>query len=240
MSQGPAERKHEVVYQQLLHDIQHVHRPHDPLPSERELTSRYEVSRATVREAMRRLEEEGWVYRQQGSGTYVSDPATISKNLALTSFTEDMRARRLTPGSKLLSYTRVPASADVARDLNLSPGAPVIHIERLRLADGSPMCVEQVWVRADILRDADETAVTGSLYETLAALGAEPHHADQVIAATVVEPRQADLLGVAAFSPALRVTRITFDAAGRAVERGESVYRADRYSYRVTVTRRTP
>lgn len=238
MTQMPGERKHEVVYQRLLGEIQNVLQPHDPLPSERELTSRYEVSRATIREAMRRLEEEGWVYRQQGSGTYVADPATIAKSLALTSFTEDMQARRLTPGSKLLSWQRVPASAEVARDLGLSPGTPVVHLERLRLADGSPMCVEQVWIVASVLDGVDEARFGGSLYETLAARGASPHHADQVIGATVTDPEQSALLGVPPFSPALRVTRVTFDASGRAVERGESVYRADRYHYRITVTRR--
>ncbi|MDG6103425.1 GntR family transcriptional regulator [Dactylosporangium aurantiacum] len=239
MTSTQGERKHEIVYQRLLTEIQQVLQPHDPLPSERELTARYQMSRATVREAMRRLEEEGWVYRQQGSGTYVADPATISKSLALTSFSEDMRARRLTPGSKLLSWQRIPATAEVARDLGLSPGTPVVYVERLRLADGSPMCVEQVWILATVVGDVEESRLGGSLYETLTERGAAPHHADQIIAATVTDPDQSALLGVPPFSPALHVTRVTFDAAGRAVERGESVYRADRYSYRITVTRRT-
>lgn len=230
--------KHEALYHALRAEIGASLRPHDPLPSERELVTRFGVSRATVRQAVGRLEEEGLVYRAQGSGTFVADPATISKSLALTSFSEDMRSRRLTPDSRLLELTIVPARVVVARDLSVSPGAQMVHIRRLRLADGLPMCIEEVWLPVERVGVLDAATVTGSLYETLAGRGVRPHHADQVIAATVVDADQAGLLGVAAYSPALRVDRITYDEAGAAVERAESIYRADRYDFRITVTRR--
>ncbi|RKN40568.1 GntR family transcriptional regulator [Micromonospora endolithica] len=230
--------KHEALYAALRAEIGQALRPHDPLPSERELVARFGVSRATVRQAVGRLEEEGLVYRAQGSGTFVADPATISKNLALTSFSEDMRLRRLTPDSRLLDLTVIPAPVVVARDLAVSPGAEVVHARRLRLADGLPMCLEEVWLPAERVGELDAGVVAGSLYEVLAERGVRPHHADQVIAATVVDADQARLLGVAAFSPALRVDRITYDESGAAVERAESLYRADRYDFRITVTRR--
>jgi GntR family transcriptional regulator len=231
--------KHEALYAALRAEIGQALRPHDPLPSERELVARFGVSRATVRQAVGRLEEEGLVYRAQGSGTFVADPATISKNLALTSFSEDMRLRRLTPDSRLLDLTVTSAPVAVARDLAVSPGAEVVHVRRLRLADGLPMCLEEVWLPAERIGDLDAAVVAGSLYDVLAERGVRPHHADQVIAATVVDADQAKLLGVAAFSPALRVGRITYDESGTAVERAESIYRADRYDFRITVTRRT-
>jgi GntR family transcriptional regulator len=232
--------KHEALYTALRTEIGSALRPHDPLPSERELVARFGVSRATVRQAVGRLEEEGLVYRSQGSGTFVADPATISKSLALTSFSEDMRSRRLTPDSRLLDLTLVPARVAVAHDLALSPGAEVAHLRRLRLADGLPMCIEEVWLPTERVGELDADIVGGSLYDVLAARGVRPHHADQVIAATVVDADQARLLGVAAYSPALRVDRITYDESGVAVERAESIYRADRYDFRITVTRRTP
>lgn len=232
--------KHEALYHALRGEIGASLRPHDPLPSERELVNRFGVSRATVRQAIGRLEEEGLVYRTQGSGTFVADPATISKSLVLTSFTEDMRSRRLTPDSRLLDLATRPAPVTVARDLELSPGAEVVHVRRLRLADGLPMCIEDVWLRGDQVGDLDAETVSGSLYEALTARGIRPHHADQVIAATVVDADQARLLAVAAYSPALRVSRVTYDETGTAVERAQSIYRADRYDFRITVTRRTP
>ncbi|SCG39547.1 GntR family transcriptional regulator [Micromonospora coxensis] len=232
--------KHEALYTALRAEIGADLRPHDPLPSERELVARFGVSRATVRQAIGRLEEEGLVYRAQGAGTFVADPATISKSLALTSFSEDMRNRRLTPDSRLLDLTVASASVQVARDLAVSPGADVVHVRRLRLADSLPMCLEEVWLPAERIGDLDASVIAGSLYEALAERGVRPHHADQVIAATVVDAEQARLLQVAPYSPALRVDRVTYDESGTAVERAESIYRADRYDFRITVTRRTP
>ncbi|SBT42300.1 GntR family transcriptional regulator [Micromonospora auratinigra] len=239
-STGKTAFKHEALYTALRTEIGATLRPHDPLPSERELVARFGVSRATVRQAVGRLEEEGLVYRSQGAGTFVADPSTISKSLALTSFSEDMRSRRLTPDSRLLDLTLVPAGVTVARDLSLSPGAEVAHVRRLRLADGLPMCVEEVWLPTERIGGLDAGTVAGSLYDALAGRGVQPHHADQVISATVVDADQAALLGVAPYSPALRVDRITYTEAGVAVERAESMYRADRYDFRITVTRRTP
>ncbi|MFY1594846.1 GntR family transcriptional regulator [Micromonospora sp. WMMD737] len=232
--------KHEALYTALRAEIGADLRPHDPLPSERELVARFGVSRATVRQAIGRLEEEGLVYRAQGAGTFVADPATISKSLVLTSFSEDMRNRRLTPDSRLLDLTVASASVQVARDLAVSPGADVVHVRRLRLADGLPMCVEEAWLPAGRIGELDTAVVAGSLYEVLAERGLGPHHADQVISATVVDADQARLLQVAPYSPALRVDRITYTETGTAVERAESLYRADRYDFRITVARRTP
>lgn len=232
--------KHEALYTTLRTEIGSSLRPHDPLPSERELVTRFGVSRSTVRQAIGRLQEEGLVYRAQGAGTFVADPATISKSLALTSFSEDMRSRRLSPDSRLLDLTVVPAGVAVARDLSLSPGARVAHVRRLRLADGLPMCIEEVWLPTERVGELDAGLLSGSLYDVLAARGIRPDHADQVISATVVDADQAALLAVAPYSPALRVDRTTYDDAGVAVERAESIYRADRYDFRITVTRATP
>ena len=232
------EPKYAAVRQHLVDDIGAGMQPHDALPSERELMARYGVSRMTVREALARLADEGRVYRVQGSGTFVADPDTITKSLSLTSFSEDIRARRMTPGSQLVTARREEADAVTARDLVLSPGAPVHHLERVRTADGTPMCLEEVWLPVEVVGEQLTPHHVESLYERLEALGAAPERADQTIRATVVDARQARLLGVAAHSPALVVSRTTYDARGRPVERGRSTYRADRYDFQVSVTRR--
>lgn len=232
------EPKYAAVRLELLKDIESGMQPHHPLPSERELMSRYGVSRMTVREALSRLADEGRVYRVQGSGTFVADPDTITKSLSLTSFSEDIRARRMTPGSRLVRAAREDASAPVARDLALSPGAPVWHLERVRTADGAPMCLENVWLPIAVVGEELDADGVDSLYERLEEVGSGPERADQTIRATVVDARQARLLGVAPHSPALVVSRVTYDGKGTPVERGNSVYRADRYDFQLSVTRR--
>ena len=232
------EPKYEALRRELLADITVRLQPHDALPTERELMLRYGVSRMTVREALSRLADDGHIYRVQGSGSYVADPGTIRKSLALTSFSEDITARRMIPGAKMLTLDTGEADAAVARDLALSPGDPVVRIVRLRTADGEPMCLEHVWLPERLVPGLAKAGIGESLYDTLASHGLDPQHADQTITATVVTPEEARLLGVPAHSPALHVSRITYDSVGRAIERGHSVYRADRYDFHVSVSRR--
>lgn len=232
------EPKYEALRRQLLAEIAAGMQPHDALPTERDLMQRYVVSRMTVREALSRLADEGRIYRVQGSGSYVADPGTIRKSLALTSFSEDITARRMTPGARLLTLDRAEADVAVARDLALSPGDPVVQVVRLRTADGEPMCLEHVWLPERLVPGLVEAGVGESLYDALAGYGLDPQHADQTIRATVLTPDEARLLEVPAHSPALHVSRITYDALGRAVERGHSVYRADRYDFHLSVSRR--
>lgn len=229
--------KHEVVRRRLQAEFTATLAPDEPIPSERALMARYEVSRSTVRQALRGLAEEGVVYRIQGAGTFVADPARIRKSLSLTSFSEDIRSRQMIPGVRLLAAVIVDASAEVARDLRLPPGAPVLHLERLRTADGAPMCLENVWLPQDLLPIDPQSLIAGSLYEWLSANGHEPQQANQRIRATVVEARDAELLELPPFSPALMVARITWSGQ-RIIERARSLYRADRYEFEMTVVRR--
>jgi GntR family transcriptional regulator len=229
----PGAPKYEVLRAALARELKEM-AVNDALPSERDLMSAYGVSRMTVRKALDQLVDDGLIYRVQGSGTYVAPPETITKSLRLTSFSEDIRARHMVPGSRLLSSETT--RADVAQALSLVPGTPVLHLERLRTADGSPMCLENVWLPADLASDL-AAGVGDSLYQTLLERGVQPHSADQHIRATVVAEREADLLGVPAYSPALLVTRVTFERGGKPIERAVSLYRADRYDFRMTVTR---
>ncbi|MET9653416.1 MULTISPECIES: GntR family transcriptional regulator [unclassified Streptomyces] len=229
--------KHEALRLALAAMIDEGLSAHELLPSERELMSRFDVSRMTVRRAVERLVQEGRVYRVQGAGTFVAEQPTISKSLTLSSFSEDIRARRMVPDSRLLMRERVMADLVCARDLRLTPGTMLVHLERLRTADGEPMCLENVWLPESLvpgLMDQDEPH---SLYQLLEQAGAAPQSADQTIRATVLDVRQANLLDVPSHFPALEVERVTRDTRGRPIERAVSLYRADRYDFKLTISR---
>lgn len=230
------EPKHEVLRRALL-DLVEAAAPHDMLPSERELMQRYGVSRVTVRRAVERLDQEGRIYRVQGAGTFVADRSTSSKSLRLTSFSEDIRERRMVPAGRVLVVEGVHADVTNARDLFVEPGTPLVHLERLRTADGEPMCLENVWLPEALVPGLLEEDSPGSLYERLEKAGAAPQSAEQTVRATVVDTRQAALLNVPPHFPALHVERVTRDGRGRPVERAVSLYRADRYDFRFTITR---
>lgn len=231
------ETKYRALRDELETMIKEQLLPHDLLPSERQLMKTHGVSRMTVRQAIQCLEDEGMVYRVQGSGTFVSDPTTISKTLALTSFSEDIRARGMTPGARLLDWEIQDAGTDVAADLGLSPGARVFHMVRVRTADGLPMCIEDVWLPAATLPEDFHVEGGSSLYEQLGLVGSGPAVADQSIRATSLDERQAKLLQVPAHSPALVVSRVASTETGQRIERAQSVYRADRYVFTVSIRR---
>lgn len=236
---GPGLTKHALVREALLELIRRDPTHGRSLPSERELAASYGVSRMTARQAIEELVDEGYVYRVQGAGTFVHRPA-ISKSLTLTSFSEDMRARGMRPGSRILRVEERPAGPAAGRDLLLSPVEPVVSASRVRLADGTPMCLERVELPARLVPGITPEDFEGSLYALLAArYRIRVVRADQGIRATVLHPEEADLLGVPPLSPALLVRRVTADRGGRPVERAQSLYRADRYDFQVSVERKT-
>lgn len=233
---GPR-HKHEMVREYLLAMMDEELMPHHRLPTERELGDRLGVSRLTVRRALEELAAKGLVYRVQGSGTYVAEPA-IRKGQVLTSFSEDMRSRGLTPSAKLLTAEEVLAGAAHSWKLGVSPGEPLWHLSRLRLADGVPMCIEDVHIRKQLAPDLLDHELGGSLYESLAGrYRITIDRAEQEVKATVLDTAEAELLGVPPLSPALLVERVSFDPAGRAVELARSVYRGDRYTLEIVLRR---
>ena len=232
----PDKAKHEQVRRRLIDAIVKMN-PGDRLPPERDLAAQFGVSRMTLRQAISSLASAGYVSRLQGAGTFVAD-RTISKNTELTGFSEDMAARGFTASSRLLAVSHRPAGASLGQELILSPADMIYHIERVRMADGIPMCLETIDLPAHLVPDLDTQPLEQSLYEILASTyGIKLFEADQIITPTVVDRDQAELLQVPIHSPALIVKRLGYDKKRRPVERAISIYRGDRYDIRLTVKR---
>ena len=123
--------------------------PGDLLPSERELSERYGLSRTTVRLALKELETMGLITRRHGKGTFVSDSAREATNLmGAYSFTEQMRSLGRVPKTVILDFKVLEATKTVAEHLRLHLGETVFRMRRLRLADEVPMMVEQTYLPA--------------------------------------------------------------------------------------------
>jgi GntR family transcriptional regulator len=236
-TEGPPVAKHTWLRQLLRQEIADRFKPHEMLPPERELAARFEVSRMTIRQALRSLADDGLIYAVRGVGTFVAEPK-VSKDLALSSFSEDMRARGLRPGSRLLVAEAVDADAAVAKDLGIEPGSPAYRIERLRSADDVPVAHEQAYLPARLFPRLLDQSLEGSLYDLMEhRFRIRLERAQQTTRAVNLGKRLADLLAVPPRTAALHVRRIGIDSQGRVVERTDTLYRGDRYDFSAVIRR---
>src|ERR1700733_12799530 len=121
-------------------------RPGSRLPSEDELAVLYKVSRTTVRTAIQSLIGRGMVEIRRGKGTFTIEPIITQELTALTGFVEDMHALGKVPSAKVLDRRLVAASETVAKQLAVPRGAMVARIQRVRLADGSPLSFDETYL----------------------------------------------------------------------------------------------
>jgi GntR family transcriptional regulator len=223
-----AEPKYYTVKRDLL-DLIGSLEPGSPVPTERELATRWQTSRTTVRQALSELVVEGRLVRRQGSGTYVAEPK-ITWPLYLASFTEQVKASGFGPSSQVLATQRVAATAELATQLGVAPRAPLYKIERLRLADAWPIAVETSWLSAERFEGLTRMIrANGSLHAILA-----DHYAtrlrtgEESIETAPATPREAGPLKVDVGTPMLVVSRQNFDTDGVPVEFGVTWFRGDR------------
>jgi len=222
------------------HLAQHIAalQPGSPVPAERALATALGISRTTVRQALAELEMEGRLRRIQGKGTFVASPK-MAQTLQLTSYSEEIRAHGLHPASRILDVSLLPADAELAEALRLAPGARVVSVERLRMADEEPMAIEHTHLPAALFpslrRHLNQAA---SLYEVLAnQYGVRLAEAEETIETVLATPREAALLGIDTGLPMLLISRLSFDTEGRAVEWVQSWFRGDRYKLITRITR---
>ena len=215
--------------------------PHDPIPSERHLETLYNVSRTTIRQALGILIRQGYLYREHGRGTFVS-PQKLQKGMTeLTSFSEDMQKRGLTPGDVILEMGSVDIPPKIGQLLDLDPDIKqLFKIERIRLADNKPMGLQTSYL---VLNDNQvieqkELEEIGSLYKILREeFNLIPTEADETLEVTVASHREAALLQVPEGSPLLLSERVLFSQYRRPIEFVKILYRGDRYKYYARLTR---
>jgi GntR family transcriptional regulator len=215
---------------------------HDPIPSERELEIKFNVSRTTIRQAIEYLLHNGQVYREHGKGTFVARQKEQHSLDHLTSFTNDMRSRGSKAGQKILTFEyRVP-DQEATQALKIQvPGKKVLFIERLRFADGEPISIHRAFLNISDESEVDVKQLEsyGSLYLLLEQEhGIVPIDADETIEATVSTKEESHLLNILDKSPLLLIKRIAYSQTRDPIEYAKMLYRADRYKCFVHMKRR--
>ena len=124
----------------LLQEIKEgIYKANQKIPTELELSEKYQISRMTVRKALAELVEEGVLAKKQGKGTFVCTPKIDVRS---PNFTMMCVTNHKVPSSKIIKIVKQPASERDIRELNLVPDEEVIYLLRLLFADGEPVMVE--------------------------------------------------------------------------------------------------
>ncbi|HVL83940.1 MAG TPA: GntR family transcriptional regulator [Pseudonocardia sp.] len=222
------------LWTQLLLDLRRrIEAGHfaDTFPGELALVAEYGVSRHTVREALRRLREEGTVVAGRGRAPRVAEPVEIEQPLgALYSLFASVEAAGLHQHN-VVQTLDVRADGVVATRLGLEESTPLVHLERLRLAGPEPLAVDRVWMPAKLaapLLDVDFTHT--ALYDEYARrCGIRVTGGQEHLRAVLPTAGERRLLGVGPGVAAFAIGRLGC-AGGRPVEWRHTLVRGDRFA----------
>lgn len=220
----------------LIDKIEQEYQPGDLLPSERELSERYGLSRTTVRLALQELEKLGLVVRKHGRGTFVADRSAQMTDLMLSySFTDQMLSMGRVPHTTIIEFSEMGAEKNLAVHMSVKTGERLFKLKRLRSADGIPMMVERSYLPVRKFLTLKRPLLDSmSLYEIIENVYHEKIRvAEEEFFASVARPSDAHLLGIAAGAPVLELSRTTLNDENEVIEYTLSVARADQFKYRV-------
>ncbi len=211
--------------------------PGTKLGSERELAEYYRTSRSSLRQVLAALEEAGLVDRVIGraGGIFISH-AQIQRNLSdVVGVPAFLASQGYVAGTRVLATKICAPDATTRLALGITADDFVIEIQRVRLADGSPISLELAQFPADAFPGLLEQQLGGSLYEILETqYGLVTARADEHIEAVNATPEEAKLLGVKPKSALLLITRVTYDQNGTPCEFSRDLFRGDRTRLAVT------
>lgn len=212
--------------------------PGAKLGSERELAERYGTSRSSLRQVLAALEEAGLVDRAIGraGGIFISH-AQVQRSLSdVVGVPAFLANQGYVAGTRVLSTKITVADRTAKQALRIGADDFVIEIQRVRLADGSPISLELAQFPADAFPGLLERELGGSIYEILEThYGLVTSRADERIEAVSATPEEANLLGIKQRSALLLITRIAYDQHGVPCEFSRDLFRGDRTRLAVTV-----
>lgn len=211
--------------------------PGHKLENEVALADQLGLSRPTMRRAIQELVSKGLLVRKRGVGTQVVH-GQVRRQVELTSLYDDLASSGQRPATVVLVNEVEPAPAGVAAELGVAAGTPVLRLERQRLAAGEPLALLRNWLPEGIVSPSDADLEESGLYQLIRATGTHMRIARQRIGARGATTAEGRLLGERKGAPLLSMQRTAYDDQGRVVEYGDHVYRAETYSFEVTLVER--
>lgn len=205
-------------------------RPNDRIPSENDLVRIHSVSRGTAKQAITELVYEGFLYRVQGKGTFVSPPKINRDFIHLPSFTSDIVRHGKTASNKVIYFGTVEAPFQIAEKLGIPPDTPLLRYKRVVMVDDEPLALVCSYLRSDRFPDLELEDARKSLYAALMNhYGIAPQTAVDTYSVLLASRKTANHLKIGENDPLLYSERISFLADSEPIEYVESFIRADKY-----------
>ena len=205
--------KYYLVKQMILEKIQSGElEPGDAIPSERELMTDQNVSRITVRKAVEELEQEGYLYKVQGKGTYVRGEKRNQDLFSLTSCTEDVIKQGMTPSRRVIDSAIVLAGKERQDRLKIAEKEKLYRLCRVYCADGEPINYTKVYLPYKLFPNIEQHDFSRqSLYKVMEEeYGVCIKRAQRTIEAVLASNELADLLQIQSGSPLILFKCITY------------------------------
>lgn len=214
----------------------------EQLPSERRLCKEFNVSRTTVREALRELSQQGLIETVPGRGAFVAAPPfDLTVQVSLDGFTDDMLRKGLVPSSQLLNACLMPSPPpDVRRVLNLQAGDEVVMLERLRLVNQVPLALHTVYLNYRLCPHIlQHNLAEASLFALLRnEYGLQLIRAEEQLYAALADQHEMEILELSYPSAVLRAERRTLLTTGEPIEFALASYCGDWYRMSITMAAR--
>jgi GntR family transcriptional regulator len=210
-------------------------RPHEKLPSERELCRDLGISRMTVRHALTAMTQAGLVYTQPGKGVFVADPRlSLDLRVSLAGFSEDVLRSGATPSSVLLEACLCQATPELSKALHVMEGEELANIKRLRRVDNVPLAVQTAYLPHHLCPNIlQHDLATHSLIRILGKeYGLRLARAEQTARAVLASSEERELLGLADPAPVMSTERTTYLDTGEVIEFALGTFCGDWYGLR--------
>ncbi|MDI6600880.1 MAG: GntR family transcriptional regulator [Thermoanaerobacteraceae bacterium] len=210
-----------------------VLKPGSPIPSEREYSESYGISRMTVRQALKELEDDGLIVRERGRGSFVARPKIEQKNIM--SFTQMVKDMGMVPSTEVIDLKKTIAGK-LHEKFMLDEQEGMFEITRLRCADNVPVAVESDYIPERYAPWIDGLDLTGSLYQLLKEeYGIEVTSSKASFEAVMSDHYLEKILSTDGCIPLLKVESINM--SDRPVFYEISFYRSDVFKYVVNIYR---
>ncbi len=208
------------------------------IPTEKELSEQFDISRTTVRQAITELVQEGWLYRVKSKGTFIARQKIRQDFLTrLETFYEQMNRIGMSPSTQVLDFRETKADLEVSENLDIPEGSKVFYLLRRRDGDGDPVVIVETYLPYDKC-----SFIAGNDYEKMSlydSLDVDPDtkitSAKRFVEAAAASSEDAKILNTKKGSPILLIHTVGFNRDQIPLEYSIARYRGDVSGFQINV-----